>query len=66
MNEPRYDRLVTKICDDIRDLHRLVCLADALRSAQRDYMSDRGNESKGRAVAMAAAAYDAVREKVSV
>lgn len=39
----------------------LVLLADALRTAQREYMADRGNDSKGAAVAEAARRYDVAR-----
>lgn len=46
---------------DAGDALALVKLADNLRAAQRAYMSDRGNDEKGRAVALAAEAYDASR-----
>ena len=41
-------------------------LADEIRAAQRAYMADRGNNEKGRAVAEAAAAYDAIRDASTV
>jgi transcriptional regulator with XRE-family HTH domain len=38
-----------------------IAAADAIRAAQREYMNDRGNETKGQAVADACAAYDELR-----
>ena len=43
------------------DLKDLVRKADAIRTAQKAYMDDRGNEEKGRAVGEAARAYDEAR-----
>ena len=49
----------------ITALEELIKLADNLRTAQRDYMANRGNEEKGRAVGRAAAAYDEVRNRLT-
>lgn len=46
------------------DRDQLIALADDIRAAQRDYMADRGNHEKGRAVAAAANAYDKARESL--
>lgn len=42
---------------------RAIDAADALRSAQRAYLADRGNNDKGAAVGKAAEAYDAARRE---
>lgn len=55
--------------DDYSDVDKLIrdrlvaCVraADGIRAAQVAYMADRGNESKGRAVANAAQIYDDAR-----
>lgn len=40
---------------------KIIAAADNIRKAQREYMEDRGNEAKGRAVADATYAYDKIR-----
>lgn len=60
-------QIVTAFADEIASIAtrsaKLIALADAIRAAQRAYMADRGNHEKGKAVAAAAAAYDASRTK---
>ena len=46
---------------EIEQLRAMVNFADNLRTAQRAYMADRGNDEKGQAVAMAARHYDEAR-----
>jgi hypothetical protein len=46
---------------EIEQLRTMVNFADNLRTAQRAYMADRGNDEKGQAVAMAARHYDEAR-----
>jgi hypothetical protein len=47
--------------EEAKHLETLVDLADKLRTAQRAYMADRGNDELGKAVAAASAAYDSAR-----
>ena len=44
-------------------LERLVLLADGIREAQRNYMENRGDDSYGKKVADATAAYDKARQE---
>jgi len=59
--------IITAYADEMASIAaqsaKIIALADAIRSAQRAYMADRGNQERGKAVAAAAEAYDASRMK---
>lgn len=60
LNYPGYGIDITDYNDLAKQRDELAAAALALRSAQRAYMADRGNEKLGRDVASAAEALDRV------
>ena len=45
----------------LAEAKQIINAADEIRSAQKSYMADRGNEAKGKAVGAASTAYDNLR-----